>query len=83
MAMFMDLWVCESMEVWIFFLIDHILSPLGTGSVSCNSEAIRKVNIALTYSSLGYYPIFTEVFLMAAPTRKPYLTDGRVPRDNG
>ena len=38
-------------------------------------EAIRKVNIALTYSSLGYYPIFTEVFLMAVPTRKPYLTD--------
>jgi transposase len=40
-----------------------------------NSEAIRKVHIALTYSSLGDYPIFTEVFLMAAPTRKPYLTD--------
>src|SRR5262249_12415350 len=38
-------------------------------------EAIRKVDIALTYGSLGYYAIFTEVFLMAAPTRKPYLTD--------
>ena len=38
-------------------------------------EAIRKVNIALTYGSLGHCPIFTEVFLMAAPTRKPYLTD--------
>src|SRR5262245_30571860 len=38
-------------------------------------EAIRKANIALTYSSLGCYPIFTEVFLMAAPTRKAYLTD--------
>jgi len=42
---------------------------------AAHSEAIRKVNIALPYGSLGYYPIFTEVFPMAAQTRKPYLTD--------
>jgi transposase len=38
-------------------------------------EAIRKVNIALTYGSLGYYSIFTEVSPMAVLTRKSYLTD--------
>ena len=31
--------------------------------------------MALTYGSHGYYPIFTEVFTMAAPTRKAYLKD--------
>ena len=38
-------------------------------------EAIRKVWIALTYGSHGYYPIFTEVSPMTTPIRKPYLTD--------
>jgi putative transposase len=31
--------------------------------------------IALTYGSLGYYPIFPETLPMTTPTHKPYLTD--------
>src|SRR2546426_348971 len=39
------------------------------------SEAIRKVNIALTCGSHECYLVFTEVTPMATTTRKPYLTD--------
>jgi hypothetical protein len=38
-------------------------------------EAIRKVWIALTYSSHEYYPIFPETWPMTPPTRNSYLTD--------
>jgi hypothetical protein len=34
-------------------------------------EAIRKVWIALTYGSHGYYPIFPETLPRPPPTRKP------------